>query len=246
MKKSAFIITGLLIANQAFATGISGNSATCDSGALGSEDGSVAMRANYEPESIGLRWYDENNNLLTVNSASNSCTYGGTITIPNPPTKTGYKFTGWKVINIFSTLDTSIDTSWDATHARWKPINGSDGWTMTRVLGTENSSDLSNGEWSDTFSYGTVIGNAMCSTTNGTHATAGTPANDGGRYCWCMATGYQPNGSDVVYSPNSPLSWVFRYDGESGFACASNCAGGCAYDVLGYSTFRQALFGQSN
>ena len=243
MKKSAFIITGLLIATQSFATDLTGSSASCDSGVLGTEEGGVALRATFEPESIELRWYDNDKNLISVSNEQSSCTYGAGINVPTAPQRTGYKFNGWKVINIFSTLDTSINTTWDATHTRWKPINGSDGYTMTNYFGTENSSDLSNGKWSDTFSYGTVIGNAMCSTTSGTWATAGTPANDGGQYCWCMATGYQPADSDVVYSPNSPLSWVFDSGYGSASDCAVDCANYCADGVRGYSAFRQAVFG---
>ena len=157
-------------------------------------------------DTITLSWADTDNTIMTTST----CESGGDVTVPaTAPTKRGHTFNGWVVaLYDFSTLDYSISTTWDATHARWKPINGSSGYLMQSEFGTENSSDLSNGEWADTFSYGTVIGNALCSTTSGTWATAGTPANDGGQYCWCMATGYQPADSDVVYTPNSPLSWV--------------------------------------
>jgi len=218
------------------------NPATCDSGALDTDSGGAALEAEYTPETIDLNWYDNNGNIITTNS----CVYDNGITLPSNPTRAGYTFKGWRVVHKydFSTLDYSINTTWDATHSRWKPINGSDGYTMEIVFGTENSSDLSNGEWSDTFSYGTVFGNALCSTTSGTWATTGTPANDGGQYCWCRATGYQPSDSDVVYSPNSPLLWVFLNDAGATSNCASYCAYGCAYHVQNRSDFRRALFGQ--
>ena len=181
-----------------------------------------------------------------ITQSTTTCNAGDNVTPPTAPAKTGYTFIRWQPLYDFSTLDYNIGTSWDATHTRWKPINGSSGYLMQSEFGTENSSDLSNGEWADTFSYGTVIGNALCSTTSGTWATAGTPANDGGQYCWCMATGYQPADSDVVYSPNSPLSWVSYDTHVSASNCAYYCAVNCAYDVQNSSDVRRAVFGQTN
>ena len=165
------------------------------------------------------------------------------------PQKTGYTFKGWRVKQCLSGLDPSIGTSFDATHARWKPISSTNAArTMADEFGTENSSDLNNGEWAVTFSYGTVKGMAKCSSTNGSYATPGTPSDTNGQYCWCQATNYTPNGGNQC-NIASPF-WVFYYDYGScdGYACdcTYNCATECAYTVVYYADFRQGLFGVSN
>ena len=55
------------------------------------------MQANWDANTIDLHWYNGATEL-TVPSASQSCTYDGTLTPPATiPTKTGYTFKGWKV-----------------------------------------------------------------------------------------------------------------------------------------------------
>mgnify|MGYP003445382004 CR=1 FL=1 len=175
------------------------------------------------------------------------------------PQKTGYTFKGWRVKQCsLSGLDTSIDASYDATHVRWKPIDPTKiGYTMKKAFGTENSSDLNNGEWAVTFSYGTVKGMAKCSAKSGNNngttwsapssnwsATESelTSASGEASYCWCHATNYTPNGGNQcnVASP----SWVFKSNiGDYASLCADNCAGDCAYLVTSEADFRRALFG---
>ena len=156
------------------------------------------------------------------------------------PQKTGYTFKGWRVKQCLSGLDTSIHATWDATHARWKPISSS-GYTMVNAFGAENSSDLNNGEWAVTFSYGTVKGMAKCSSTNGSYTTPGTPSDTNGKYCWCQATNYTPDGGNQcnVASP----SWVFYDAMVTASNCAVGCARSCAIFVMMYADFRRAVFG---
>lgn len=47
--------------------------------------------AVFTPNIITLNW-DDGTNITTT-----QCTFGETITIPNPPTRPGYKFGGWRV-----------------------------------------------------------------------------------------------------------------------------------------------------
>jgi len=82
-----------LFISPVFATEIN-NPATCDSGTLSTDTGPTNLRANYESNTLNLKWHDENGTPIT----SNTCTYGGTITMPTAPTKRGYTFKGWKVI----------------------------------------------------------------------------------------------------------------------------------------------------
>ncbi|MFQ6727488.1 MAG: hypothetical protein ACLRFF_04015 [Alphaproteobacteria bacterium] len=216
------------------------DSSQCDNDVLSTYTGPANLTANWQGNNISVTWYNDDTQY-----ASNSCTYGGNLTMPSSiPTKTGYTFKGWRVKPAqcsLSGLDPSIGTSWDATHARWKQIYPTDGYTMADAFGTENSSDLNNGEWAVTFSYGTVNGMAKCSNTNGSYATPGTPSDTDGKYCWCQATNYTPNEGNQcnVASP----SWVFRSAYESASECAFDCAGSCVYIVINYAFFRRAVFG---
>ncbi|MFQ6696183.1 MAG: hypothetical protein ACLRFQ_02750 [Alphaproteobacteria bacterium] len=196
---------------------------------------------------VELHWYD-NDTELRVPTTSQSCEYGGTFDVPTPTPREGYVFTGWRVrLCSLSGLDTSIDAPEDATHYRWKPIDPTttNAYTMADHFGTENSSDLNNGEWAVTFSYGTVKGKAKCSSTKGSWYAPGTPSDTKGHYCWCQATNYTPNGGNRcnVASP----SWVYFDETwvEDASVCAGNCAFGCA-GVVYDPGLRQALFGVSN
>ena len=85
-----------------FATGITATDgaadpATCDTNVLGTDTGSVNLRAEFTPENINLKWYNDNT-LINVANASNSCTYDTPISLPANPTKPGYTFKGWKAI----------------------------------------------------------------------------------------------------------------------------------------------------
>ncbi|MFQ6727487.1 MAG: hypothetical protein ACLRFF_04010, partial [Alphaproteobacteria bacterium] len=206
---------------------------------------------------VELHWYD-NDTELRVPTTSQSCEYGGTFDVPTPTPREGYVFTGWRVKIAqcsLSGLDTSIGTSWGAKHTRWKSISSS-GTTMADEFGIENSSDLNNGEWEVTFSYGTVKGMAKCSAKSGNNngttwsapssnwsATESelTSASGEASYCWCHATNYTPNGDNQcnVASP----SWVFDFDCGSASNCADICAYGCAVGVVNLADFRRAVFG---
>ena len=64
---------------------------------MGTYSGTSNIQATWEPNTIDLHWYNGDTEL-TVPSASQSCTYDGTLTPPATiPQKTGYTFKGWKV-----------------------------------------------------------------------------------------------------------------------------------------------------
>ena len=69
----------------------------------GDTGGTIACVADITANNITLTWFNDTvaNNGTTItpsNSEAESCTYGGTITIPsNQPSKTGYTFSGWHV-----------------------------------------------------------------------------------------------------------------------------------------------------
>ena len=126
---------------------------------------------------------------------------------------------------------------------------------MADEFRTENSSDLNNGEWAITFSYGTVKGMAKCSGLSGdnnnwtwsdpSRATESelTSASGEKKYCWCAATSYTPDGGNQcnVASP----SWVFSHDDGAASWCAYDCVFSCAGGILEDAVFRRAVFGVS-
>ena len=211
------------------------------------------MQANWQANTIQLHWYNGDTEIQNVPVASQSCIYDDSLTPPSTiPTRTGYTFKGWRATQFpqcnLSGLDASIGVDWDADYVAWQPINGSSGWTVAEEIaegmsGTDHSSGLGNGEWRIIFSYGTVKGRAKCSNTNGDYATVGTPSNTNGKYCWCAATSYVPNGGNQcnIASP----SWVFSGNVWSASECAGDCAVSCAGNVSNDDGFRRAVFGVS-
>ena len=94
-----FAIFSILISAPTFATGVSSTatSADCDNATLDTYSGTSNLQAGWQPNTIDLHWYNGDDEL-TVPSASQSCVYDGTLTLPTTiPTKTGYTFKGWTV-----------------------------------------------------------------------------------------------------------------------------------------------------
>ena len=98
MKKVLLLILSLFV-SPAFASGINANSASapCTNNTLETYSGNTNLAADWQPNEIQLRWYNENERL-TVQQSAQSCVYDGTLTIPSTqPTRTGYTFAGWEV-----------------------------------------------------------------------------------------------------------------------------------------------------
>ena len=243
---------------DSFASGIASNaaSAPCTNNTLETYSGNSNLSADWQPNEIQLRWYD-NNTLLDVQSSANTCTYDGTLTIPQTaPTRTGYTFDGWTVRQEydFSTLPTN-----EAGNERYgKGKSGYLGCYKQSLGNFEGAncktedfiggfSDLDKGEWKAVFSWGKIYGMSMCSSTTGTLGTTGTPTEtSGGQYCWCRATGYVPNVENTRYAPTS-AGWVFNSNcrlSDGSNICRSVCAGRCAHRITDYydSDFIRALF----
>ena len=93
MKKLLFLLL-IIFTTDLFASGI-GNvaSAPCDNATLSKYTGTVNAEINWEPNTIGLKWFNGDQQI----AGQTSCTYNGTITVPPAPTKPGYTFNGWKV-----------------------------------------------------------------------------------------------------------------------------------------------------
>ena len=173
-------------------------------------------------------------------SSVNDCNTGDNITKPSNPTKTGYKFIGWK----------EDDTSFIAQYVT------NNGTSYTPTVSAPNDT------WTTTFSWGTVTGKARCSSISGTETcyndstgasctknanptTTDTTPNNGvinysgsaDKYCWCKMT-------DFAGASVSSLAWVYLRSPGSTSSCVSYCTGAsCGNYVKSYSGFRRAVFG---
>ena len=98
--KKFFVALLMLLTIPAFADPTIAPTATvadCDNSTLTTYSGTSNLQANWDANTIDLHWYNGATEL-TVPSASQSCTYDGTLTPPATiPTKTGYTFKGWTV-----------------------------------------------------------------------------------------------------------------------------------------------------
>ena len=60
--------------------------------------GNVTCTAQWTPNTINLVW-DDNNATSGGTGGGDTCTFDGSITLPTVPTRTGYEFGGWEVVN---------------------------------------------------------------------------------------------------------------------------------------------------
>jgi len=189
-------------------------------------------------DTINMTW---KNNGATV-SGPISCVYGETFSVPDPPeAPAGYVFGGWKVTNI-RTKETcgveSLATATNGTGTGYIEISGF-------AYGNTPYGLTENGTWGVTFSYGMILGEAMCSTTsNSTKDTIATPTiTQSGKYCYCRITEYIPSsGTKCVLSPK-PSKWVFEYGYTGKYDnCSSSCSNYCASRLKSYSSTRSAMF----
>ncbi|MBR6010657.1 MAG: InlB B-repeat-containing protein [Alphaproteobacteria bacterium] len=259
------ILLGSIIAMLASAPVFGAPSLTCDASGVGATTANTRMKASWTPNVYNLEWYGDEGDTtpLTVQNSAQSCDYGNTLVLPSTnPTKVGYTFIGWETeeipagFNYGSTCSSSVESTVAGNYA----TNGNDtpkpGCLDLNGDGTCKSDGYDSnastygiteaGQWGVNFSYGDVVGEAICSSTNGTWATTGTPDTSGSgetKYCWCRAMGYKLSGSNMC-AVSSP-AWVFGGGGEAA-DCADGCASKCASSVHDGSDFRAALFGYSS
>ena len=226
----------MIFTTASFGSGISSNTATapCTNNTLETYSGNSNLSADWQPNEIKLKWYN-NNTLLDVQSSANTCVYDGILTIPQTaPTRTGYTFAGWTVIPEydFSTLPTNetgleaYGTGDSGYHVCYKRGSIKEGDACRTEDFIDGFNDLDTLEWKTIFSWGTIYGMSMCSSTTGTESgESGTPSATDGQYCWCKATGYIPNNENTKYSPKRS-GWV--YNSNAGSICKWVCAGRCA------------------
>ena len=179
MNKIIFIpMFAIIIPNLVFASGISSNSATCNNSTLETYTGTSNLSANWTPNTINITWYNDDTQF-----ASNSCTYGGALTMPNSiPQKTGYTFVGWRVRQVTGSsylcnlTNQILSTSGNYRYTRSDDYYGETDY-CTSAIGGDNSdytaiscsnnefSDLGMNEWKVVFNHGTMKGFSSCNNT---------------------------------------------------------------------------------
>ena len=230
-------LTIFLSVSFCFASGVSPTATTadCDNATLSTYSGTTNLQADWEQNTINLHWYNGNTEL-TVPAESQSCVYDGGLTLPaTTPTRIGYTFTGW---HARPTYDFSTFTVRYGIEARGKNENGAcylgrvNVDSGSKYVTCDNTfGDLTPGEWKNSFSYGTIYGMTMCSSTVGTtRGEIGTPVEaTNGAYCWCKVTGYVPSESNIKYAPSNTLPWVYCVERSY---CELVCADWCAWTFI--------------
>ena len=72
---------------------------SCNQNTIGAMSGGVSLMADWTPNAINLAYFDRNTKLDVQNNA-NTCSYNGGINLPSTlPTRTGYTFVGWRVVD---------------------------------------------------------------------------------------------------------------------------------------------------
>jgi len=217
-----------------------GDDPQCDNATLHTTTGSVTISAKWKENTIILDWQPGEDAEFTrpeQNDNAYSCTYNGGITLPTAPTRSGYTFGGWRVgaaaaqCVLSQYLPENNGISYGYINDR-TGLYGTDSRNANQYELTEDNT------WATEFTEGTIKGRALCSSTNSTWATTGTPnETGGGQYCWCAGTDF--GNSCHVASP----SWVFDDNLGDSDDCANDCAFYCAKDVDDNSAFRRAVFG---
>ena len=246
--KKLLLVFLLIFSLPTFATGINGASAPCDNATLAKYTGTADIEINWEPNVIGLKWYNGDQQV----AGPTSCVYDSTITVPPQPTKLGYTFNGWKIPKMdFATIPTDVNGTerWSIT---WVD-NANYCWYDSNVAAAQhvecNSdstyTELEPYKWKVRFSHGDLYGISIRSSTSGTAMQSGTPSTSTGLNCWCKATGYKAANSSIVNNSLYSLPWVyhsFNGDYSDGGDCNMRCVMHCAYHAKYYQAFRVALF----
>ena len=255
--KKLLILLMMIIATDSHSSGIASNtnSAPCTNNTLETYSGNSNLAADWQPNTINLRWYN-GNTLMDVQSSANTCVYDSTLTIPQTaPTRTGYTFDGWTVrpeIDFAATIPT--DTNGLERWAKGERNNVDYCYhdmhtgTAKEVICENDFEELQQYEWKVKFNHGMLYGMAGCSATTA-DVSFQTYENitiiPSGTICWCKVTGYKANNDSVVNSSMYDLPWVSSYN-YSGVNCDLKCASRCANAAEFYPAARTALFTPAN
>ena len=226
------------------------NASQCDNSVLSTYSGSANLTANWTGNNIAVTWYDGDTQYT-----NNSCTYGGNLTVPSAPSKTGYTFKGWRIRQTCELADVNFrdygDT--DSYWAAYVSNNGERiGYYATGVNTNENTGPTGltePGTWAahrgNTAVYGVSYCSAKSVNTDYDYSYNDpsnwiasydqlTSASGQKYYCWCKATKYAiAGGAPCSVTTSNWVGWgaVGVAPGQGltyEQACANYCAGNCA------------------
>ena len=277
--KKLFLFSALtmICVNTASGADISSSATTaqCVEPTLHRYEGTANLQAQWEANTVSLRWYN-NNTMLNPTDAIDDCEYSGSLTRPTNPSRTGYTFTGWTVSPKieFSTL--SLGSATAISYGKGEAISNHKDYCWYYdtadhygydICNMSEFTELQQYEWKQPFANGTVYGMAHCTAKPGNHYSYTWPTanrseyvatldemntydtqhnTEEKKYCWCQATGYKATNQSTIQRPLSSLAWVFSNDNGSASDCAGRCAARCAYYVRWFSAFRAAVFTSTN
>ena len=224
--------------------------------------GTSNLQANWSANTINITWYNDD-----AQFASNSCTYGGPLTMPNDiPTKPGYTFAGWRVkqsggngggqqsqnscfdhyscglnddlVSEYNSFDSGLIGFSHGTVSMVTSCNN----TLPNVLSTIETA-ISNGtmDWEEATDvlWGSCDSDAI--------KPGNTSFDSTGEQCWCKIVDYTPNGGSTCNISSSVWVWNNDLDTISGYNCAEHCSRFCLQYIEAAPVFRRALFsGSSN
>ena len=245
MKKILLFLFVIPFTTDVYATGIGANDSTasCDNDTLGQTSGTANVEVDWQPNTIGITWYNDDTQI-TVQSSAQSCVYDDDLYLPTAPTKTGYTFKGWTVQPRmdFATLNlyNGIDGYGKANNNICGYYDGSFHIDQQVCNEHEIFSQLQFSEWAVKYNHGILQGIAQCSTTSGTWGQPGNPISETGRYCWCKATSYKEANTNKTSKSLYTLPIILSSAHNANY-CEQDCPVYCAYNVWNSPTFRSAL-----
>ena len=251
--KQLFLLFLCIFTTDSFASGIasSANNAPCTNNTLETYSGNSNLAADWQPNTIQIRWYN-NNTLMDVQSSANTCVYDGALAVPSTaPTRIGYTFDGWTVRPEmdFSTIPTNVEGL-----ERWAKSRGYDGEDScsydershsAKIVGCESNNtykELQRYEWKVRYSHGFLYGMGRCSVISGTAGQSGNPTTETGKRCWCKATGYIATDANVIKGPSAVLPWIYNKSYETVDDCTQGCPVNCAWRAEYFTDFQTAFY----
>ena len=196
------------------------------------------LTAQWTGNTISVNWYDGEDELTGANVAG-SCTYGSTFNVPTPTSRTGYVFTGWKVM-VPQTIDlTTVVPSGSATGYGYDIGGGS--YYISNSCNVTAEEITTFGKWAMCFDSGSAIGESLCSSSTGTYGRIGTPnESSSGNECWCKITAFKPTSGTATAATTSYWVYLGNIAGDPYYDCDFDCEGNCFMSGPGY---KNALFG---
>ena len=100
LKQAVMFCCAVFVCCSSFAENITTSPADCTQPTLSVDTGTANLNAQWEANTIGISWYNDGQKITGDANAATQCTYDHTFSLPTQPTKTGYTFTGWKVVTV--------------------------------------------------------------------------------------------------------------------------------------------------